>query len=185
MDIQIRLARQEDITALESLIPESARTLQAKYYTPEQIEGALGTVFGVDSQLIQDGTYFIAENMHQIIGCGGWSKRKTLYGGDRGKKAAEDRLLDPSCDSAKIRAFFVHPEWARRGIGSQIMEQCEAAALEAGFKTIEIIATLAGEPLYRKFGYEVSQKFEISLPNNSVLPGVRMVKSFVETHSDN
>jgi GNAT superfamily N-acetyltransferase len=179
MDIRIRLARQEDITALASLIQESARTLQATYYTSEQIEGALGTVFGVDSQLIQDETYFIAENRHQIIGCGGWSKRKTLYGGDQGKKAEEDQLLDPNFDSAKIRAFFVHPEWARRGIGSQIMEQCEAAALEAGFKTIEIIATLAGEPLYRRFGYTVSQKFEILLPNKSVLPVVRMVKSHV------
>jgi GNAT superfamily N-acetyltransferase len=185
MDIQIRLARQEDIAALASLILESARTLQSTYHTSEQIEGALGTVFGVDSQLIEDGTYFIAENMHQIIGCGGWSKRKTLYGGDQGKKAAEDQLLDPNFDSAKIRAFFVHPEWARRGIGSQIMEQCEAAALEAGFKTIEIIATLAGEPLYCRFGYNVSQEFEISLPNKSVLPVVRMVKSFAETHSDN
>jgi N-acetylglutamate synthase-like GNAT family acetyltransferase len=184
MDIQIRLAREEDITALASLIAESARTLQATYYTSEQIEGALGTVFGVDSQLIQDGTYFIAENTHQIIGCGGWSKRKTLYGGDQGKKAEEDRLLDPNFDSAKIRAFFVHPEWARRGIGSQIMEQCESAALEAGFKTIETIATLAGEPLYCRFGYNVSQKFEISLPNKSVLPVVRMVKSFAETRSD-
>jgi GNAT superfamily N-acetyltransferase len=183
MDIQIRLARQEDITALTSLIPESARTLQATYYTSEQIEGALGTVFGVDSQLIQDGTYFIAENTHQVIGCGGWSKRKTLYGGDRGKKAEEDQLLDPSLDSARIRAFFVHPEWARKGIGSQIMKQCEAAVLEAGFKTIEIIATLAGEPLYRRFGYNVRQKFEILLPNKSVLPVVRMVKSFAETHS--
>jgi GNAT superfamily N-acetyltransferase len=184
MNIQIRLARQEDIAALASLILESARTLQANYYTSEQIEGALGTVFGVDSQLIQDETYFIAENRHQIIGCGGWSKRKTLYGGDQGKKVEEDQLLDPNFDSAKIRAFFVHPEWARRGIGSQIMEQCETAALEAGFKTIEIIATLAGEPLYRRFGYNVSQRFEISLPNKSVLPVVRMVKSFVETHSD-
>ncbi len=183
MDIQIRLARQEDIAALANLILESARTLQATYYTSEQIEAALGTVFGVDSQLIQDGTYFIAENTHQIIGCGGWSKRKTLYGADRAKKAEEDRLLDPSFDSAKIRAFFVHPEWARRGIGSQIMEQCEAA-LEAGFKTIEIIATLAGEPLYRRFGYNVSQQFDISLPNESVLPVVRMVKSFAQTHLD-
>jgi GNAT superfamily N-acetyltransferase len=178
MDIQIRLAHQEDIAALASLIPESARTLQATYYTSEQIEGALGNVFGVDSQLIQDGTYFIAENMHQIIGCGGWSKRKTLYGGDQGKKAEEDQFLDPRFDSAKIRAFFVHPDWARRGIGSQIMEQCEAAALEAGFKTIEIVATLAGEPLYRKFGYSVIQQFDISLPNKSVLPVVRMIKNF-------
>ncbi|PSB57396.1 GNAT family N-acetyltransferase [Chamaesiphon polymorphus] len=184
MDIQIRLARPEDITALVSLIPESARTLQATYYTSEQIEGALGTVFGVDRQLIEDGTYFVAENAHQIIGCGGWSKRKTLYGGDLGKTAAEDRLLDPSFDSAKIRAFFVRPEWARRGIGSQMMERCEAASLTAGFKTIEIIATLAGEPLYRRFGYNVSEKFEISLPNHSVLPVVRMVKSFAQTYSD-
>jgi GNAT superfamily N-acetyltransferase len=183
MDIQIRLACLEDTTTLASLIPESARTLQAKYYTPEQIEGALETVFGVDSQLTRDGTYFIVENTHQIIGCGGWSKRKTLYGGDRSKKAEEDRLLNPSVDAAKIRAFFVHPAWARRGIGSQIMKKCEAAALEAGFKTIEIIATLAGEPLYHRFGYHVSQKFEISLPNETTLPVVRMIKRFDDSTS--
>lgn len=183
MDIYVRLARREDIPALESLIPESARTLQAKYYTPSQIEGALETVFGVDSQLIKDGTYFIAESANQVIGCGGWSKRKTLYGGDQGKKVSEDRLLDPSVEPAKIRAFFVHPAWARRGIGSQIMRQCEVAAIEAGFKTIEIIATLAGEPLYRRFGYHTNQQFEISLPNKSVLPVIRMVKNFSETHS--
>ena len=185
MDTQIRLASLEDIAALECLIPESARALQANYYTPEQIEGALGTVFGVDSQLIQDGTYFIAENTNQIVGCGGWSQRKTLYGGDRGKKAEEDELLDPSIDPAKIRAFFIHPAWARKGIGSQIMKQCEARALEAGFQTIEIIATLAGEPLYSRFGYHVNQQFEISLPNKSFLPVVRMVKNFSEPRSDN
>jgi GNAT superfamily N-acetyltransferase len=196
MDIQIRLARLEDTTTLSSLISESARTLQANYYTSEQIEGALGTVFGVDSQLIQDGTYFIAKNVHQIIGCGGWSKRKTLYGGDSrtvspqerlrqcGKEEDEEHLLDPSVDAAKIRAFFIHPDWARRGIGSQIMTRCEAAALEAGFKTIEIIATLAGEPLYSRFGYHVSQKFEISLPNKNTLPVVRMIKNFAENHSN-
>lgn len=184
MDIQIRLARLEDTATLVSLISESARTLQASYYTSEQIEGALGTVFAVDSQLIRDETYFIVENTLEIIGCGGWSKRKTLYGGDQSKKAEEDQLLDPSVDAAKIRAFFIHPEWARRGIGSQIMKRCEAAALEAGFKTIEIIATLAGEPLYSRFDYQVSQKFEILLPNNSTLPVVRMIKSFTETHTN-
>ena len=179
--MHIRLARLEDIPFLESLIPESVRVLQAKYYTPEQIEGALGTVFGVDSQPIQDGTYFVVQNNNQIIGCGGWSMRKTLYGGDRSKSVGEDRLLDPSIDAAKIRAFFVRPEWARRGIGSQIMRQCEAAALEAGFTTIEIIATLAGEPLYRRFGYHPSENFEILLPNKSFLPVIRMVKNFTET----
>lgn len=182
-DIYVRLARPEDIPALASLIPESARTLQANYYTPEQIEGALGTVFGVDSQLIQDKTYFIAESASQVIGCGGWSKRKTLYGGDLGKKLEEDILLDPRFEPAKIRAFFVHPAFARRGIGSKIMRQCEVAAIEAGFKTIEIISTLAGEPLYRRFGYQISQQFEISLPNKNVLPVIRMVKNFSETHS--
>jgi GNAT superfamily N-acetyltransferase len=217
IDINIRLARSEDIPALTSLIQESARILQANYYTSAQIEGALGTVFGVDRQLIQDETYFITESekcnwagdptsglgvsqlggrpdqtsrapfqdsANQIIGCGGWSKRKTLYGGDWGKQVEEDRLLDPRIDAAKIRAFFVHPTWARRGIGSRMMEQCESAALEAGFKAIEIIATLAGEPLYRKFGYRVSQQFEILLPNESVLPVIRMVKSFTKTSPD-
>jgi GNAT superfamily N-acetyltransferase len=182
MDIQIRLACLEDIPALESLISESARTLQASYYTPEQIEGALGTVFGVDSQLITDGTYFIAEHTSQIIGCGGWSKRKTLYGGDCGKDIEEDLLLDPSIDSARVRAFFVDPAWARRGVGSQIMKQCEVAALDAGFKTIEIVATLAGEPLYRKFCYHTTQQCEILLPNHRTLPVVRMFKNFAETH---
>ena len=187
--INLRLACLEDIPALAALIPVSARSLQASYYTPAQIEGALGTVFGVDSQLIQDGTYFIAESENQIVGCGGWSRRKTLYGGDsrterlrqRGKNIEEDRLLDPSIDAAKIRAFFVHPAWARRGIGSQIMRRCEGAALDDGFKTIEIVATLAGEPLYQSFGYHLIDRFEIALPNN-ILPVIRMVKNFSETH---
>jgi GNAT superfamily N-acetyltransferase len=187
--IDFRLACLEDIPALTELIPASARSLQASYYTPAQIEGALGTVFGVDSQLIQDGTYFIAESENQIVGCGGWSKRKTLYGGDsrterlrqRVKNIEEDRLLDPRVDAAKIRAFFVHPAWARRGIGSEIMRRCEMAALDAGFKTIEIVATLAGEPLYQSFGYHLIDRFEIALPNNSVLPVIRMVKNFSQT----
>jgi GNAT superfamily N-acetyltransferase len=195
--INLRLACLEDIPALAALIPVSARSLQASYYTPAQIEGALGTVFGVDSQLIQDGTYFIAESENQIVGCGGWSKRKTLYGGDsrtvreasacaerlrqRGKNIEEDRLLDPSIDAAKIRAFFVHPAWARRGIGSEIMSRCEMAALDDGFKAIEIIATLAGEPLYQSFGYHLIDRFEIALPNNNVLPVIRMFKNFNRT----
>ena len=196
--INLRLACLEDIPALSELIPASARSLQASYYTPAQIEGALGTVFGVDSQLIEDGTYFVAESENQIVGCGGWSKRKTLYGGDsrtvreasacaerlrqRGKNIGEDRLLDPSVDAAKIRAFFVHPAWARRGIGSQIMRRCEMSALDDGFTTIEIVATLAGKPLYQSFGYYLIDKFEIALPNNSVLPVIRMVKNFSEMY---
>jgi len=151
----------------------------AGYYTSEQIEGALGIVFGVDTQLILNQTYFVAQNNNQtIVGCGGWSKRKTLYGGDSGKNNPEDSLLNPDSDSAKIRAFFVHPAWARRGIGSQIMRVCEQAAERAGFKEVEMIATLAGEPFYRKFDYQVIERFEISLPNSQFLPVVRMFKSF-------
>lgn len=178
MDIQIRLACLEDIPHLESLMCESVRTLQVNYYTPAQIDGALGSVFAIDSQLIKDRTYFIAQSDRQIVGCGGWSKRATAYGGDSSETGTEERLLDPSLDAAKIRAFFVHPAWARRGIGSQIMRQCEVAALAAGFQTIQIVATLAGEPLYSRFGYRTIDRFEISLPNNYTLPVVRMFKEF-------
>lgn len=155
--------------------------MPAGYYTSEQIEGALGIVFGVDSQLIQDQTYFVAENNHQIFGCGGWSKRKTLYGRDSGKNNHQDSLLDPDSDSAKIRAFFVHPAWARRGIGSQIMRVCELAAERAGFKDVEMIATLAGEPFYTKFDYQAIERFEIPLPNSQFLPVVRMFKSLARS----
>ncbi|MGM3308717.1 GNAT family N-acetyltransferase [Anabaena sp. WFMT] len=181
MDFCIRLAHLEDIPTLTTLISESARVLQSGYYSSEQIEGALGIVFGVDSQLIQDKTYFVAENNHQIVGCGGWSQRKTLYGGDSGKNNQEDSLLNPDTDSAKIRAFFVHPKWARRGIGTQIMQASEKAAELAKFKDAEIIATLAGEPLYTKFGYQVIERFEISLQNSQFLPVVRMFKSFMSS----
>ncbi|WP_310482342.1 GNAT family N-acetyltransferase [Chamaesiphon sp. VAR_48_metabat_403] len=180
MNIQIRLARLEDIPALTSLIPISVRMLQASYYTPAQIEGALGTVFAVDSQLIEDKTYFVAESDSQIVGCGGWSRRTTAYGGDLSKTGADDWLLDPAFHAAKIRAFFVHPVWARRGIGSQIMRQCELAAVAAGFQTIEIVATLAGEPLYARFGYQTIDRFEILLPNNHTLPMMKMSKKFAE-----
>ena len=180
MDIHIRLACIEDIPDVASLIPISARTLQASYYTTAQIEGALGTVFAVDRQLIEDKTYFIVESASQIVGCGGWSRRSTAYGCNLSKTGADEGLLDPAFHAAKIRAFFVHPAWARRGIGTQIMRQCELAALAAGFQTIEIVATLAGEPLYFRFGYQTIDRFEISLPNNHTLPVVKMSKKFAE-----
>jgi GNAT superfamily N-acetyltransferase len=182
MDIQIRLACLEDIPALASLIPLSVKILQAKYYTSAQIQGALGTVFAVDSRLIQDRTYFIAESDSQIVGCGGWSRRSTAYGGDLNQSDAADEFIDPNLHPAKIRAFFVHPAWARRGIGSQMLGLCEVAALAAGFGTIEIVATLAGEPLYARFGYRTIQQLEIPLPNNLTLPGVKMFKDFSESN---
>src|SRR5579885_2414756 len=132
MNFRIRTAAFADIPVLRGLIDASVRGLQTADYTPAQIEAALKTVYGVDTQLIADGTYFVAETVGEIVGCGGWSKRKTLFGGDQWSGRHDD-LLDPKKDAAKIRAFFVHPAWARHGIGSLILEACESAAWSAGF----------------------------------------------------
>jgi GNAT superfamily N-acetyltransferase len=173
MSIEYRLATLDDVPALEALIPLSTRALQSACYSPAQLDGAIGTVFGVDTQLIKDGTYFVATAGGAIVGCGGWSRRKTLYGSDRAK-TTEDNLRDPRTEPAMIRAFFVHPDFARRGIGREIMRRSETAALAAGFRAIEIIATLAGEPLYAACGYVVVERFEVPLANGLRLPVVRM-----------
>lgn len=173
----IRKATLQDIPVLRRLIPESARALSAGYYTPQQIEGAIVHVFGVDTQLITDGTYFVAEIEGRIVGCGGWSKRKTLYGGDQMKPAVEDSVLDARREPARIRAMFVDPGWARRGIGRRIIETCEQEARDAGFSELELIATLPGEPLYKVMGYEVIGRFEIALPGDVMIPLSRMRKN--------
>jgi len=153
-NIHLRKATSADVPRLREVIETSVRGLQAADYSPAQIEGALQSVYGVDSQLIADGTYLVAEIMNQqsqleIVACGGWSKRQTLFGGDQ-YAGREDSLLDPARDAAKIRAFFVHPNWARRGIGSLILEACENAAREAGFTRLEMGATLSGVAFYRQ-----------------------------------
>jgi GNAT superfamily N-acetyltransferase len=173
---QLRLACEPDIPALEQLIPLSVRTLQASYYSEAQMEAAIGPVFGVDRQLIQDETYFVVEDRGQIIGCGGWSKRKSLFGSDGGRPESQNPLLDPARDPARIRAFFVHPDWARQGIGRAILVECENAIIQAGFRRIELVATLAGEPLYAKHSYRVVERFDIPLPYGLGLPVVRMSK---------
>jgi len=148
MDWQPRLAREDDIPKLEALIPISVKKLRARQYSRAQMEPALGSVFGVDRQLIRDGTYFVVERDSQIIGCGGWSKRNSLFGGDSGR-SDEDALLNPECDPARIRAFFIHPGWARRGIGRCILAACESAIQTAGFHFVELVATLTGAVLRR------------------------------------
>jgi len=178
MKTKIRKAANEDIPALEALISISVRRLSQDYYTERQIESALINIFGVDSQLIADGTYYLAETEDQIGGCGGWSKRKTLFGGDQ-TKTGEDDLLDPEIDPARIRAFFVHPEFARHGIGSRILQYCEEAALNSGFKALELVATLPGVAFYRTFGYQAVEEFEIALPDEVVLPVMKMKKKIV------
>ncbi len=174
--ISIRIALESDVPVLRPLIDASVHGLQAGDYSPEQIDAALRKVFGVDSQLIADGTYLIAENSGgEIVGCGGWSKRRTLYGGDVWV-ARENSLLDPTKDAAKIRAFFVHPDWARRGIGTLILEACEKAALAAGFTRFEMGATLTGVPLYSARGYTALENLAVPLGDGLALPIVRMQK---------
>ena len=175
MTITIRSATRADIPILEQLIPESARALSVGFYTPDEIEIAVAHVFGVDTQLIDDGTYFIAVIDGTVTGCGGWSRRKTLFGGDQYKAAAADDLLDPATEPARIRAFFVHPDWARRGIGGRILVACEQAARQAGFTGLELVATLPGERLYKAFGFEEKERFSIDVGGRA-LPAVRMAK---------
>lgn len=181
MKIQIRQATPADIPRLREVIEASVRGLQAQDYSPAQIEGALQGVYGVDSQLIGDGTYFAVEAAQddnaprEIIACGGWSRRKTLYGGDQ-FSGREDSLLDPALDAAKIRAFFVHPKWARQGVGSLILETCEKAALDAGFTRLEMGATLSGVAFYRAKGYEAVENQSVPLGDGESLPIVRMAK---------
>jgi N-acetylglutamate synthase-like GNAT family acetyltransferase len=188
MNIHIRKATMADVPRLREVIEASVRGLQAQDYSPAQIEGALQSVYGVDSQLIADGTYLVAEAFDfqsqdsqkpEIVACGGWSKRKTLYGGDQ-FAAREDSLLDPKQDAAKIRAFFVHPTWARNGIGTMILEACESAAMEAGFTRLEMGATLSGVAFYRAKGYAEIGRQKAPLSNGETLEIVRMAKQWTQ-----
>jgi N-acetylglutamate synthase-like GNAT family acetyltransferase len=192
---RIRKATPKDVPILTELIYASVRGLQAQDYSPAQIEAALKSVVGVDSQLIADGTYLVAEanvsdekssNLRNealgrdasgpvIVGCGGWSKRNTLFGGDQWT-ARENSLLDPRRDAAKIRAFFVHPNWARRGVGTRILQACEDAAKAAGFTRLEMGATLTGVKLFQARGYVSLESLEVPTKEGVSLPIMRMEK---------
>jgi GNAT superfamily N-acetyltransferase len=176
-EFHIRTATLEDVPALQVLIPLSARNLRSGY-SSEQVEAALGHALGVDTQLIKDGTYFVVEAGSVLVGCGGWSRRRTLYGSDHVHSAAkDDSWLDPRTEPARIRAFFIHPEWARQGIGSLILRTCEAEASSQGFSRLELASTLPGEPLYRAHGYEEVERFDVPLPGGKGLPVIRMRKA--------
>jgi len=172
----LRLATEEDALALEALIELSVHGLQAACYSLEQRNAAIGPVFGVDQQLIKDGAYFVVEQDGRIVGCGGWSRRRAVFGGDR-ERTGEDAGLDPASEPARIRAFFVHPEWGRRGIGSCLLAACEDAARNWGFRSAILVATLAGEPLYAAFGYKVVERYEVPLGPDLTLPVVRMSRN--------
>jgi GNAT superfamily N-acetyltransferase len=186
-NLHYRLATLADAPRIHALIDRSVRHLQEPDYTPAQIDEALRTYLSLDTQLITDQTYFVVENPSAppdapLVASGGWSKRRTLCGGDTslgGSNHAAERdstLLDPTTDAAKIRAFYVHPDWARRGIGSKILELSENAARAAGFTRFEMGATLTGVPLYARHGYVEVERLGLPLSNGDSLTIVRMVK---------
>lgn len=183
-DYRIRLATAADDPALRALIPRSARALSAGFYTTAQAEAAITYIFGLDTTLVGDGTYFVVEALAAdaggtrgdrlaIAGCGGWSRRRTLYGGDQ-HKSADDPMLDPARDAARIRAFFVAPEHARRGVGAMLMEACVRAAKAAGFTRLELMATLPGVPLYTAHGFREVEHVVEHLPGGVDVPFIRM-----------
>jgi GNAT superfamily N-acetyltransferase len=163
----IRKATLEDRPAIEQLIAVSARGLSRDEYTDEQIEAAIQTIFGVDTELIVDGTYFVVEAAGELIACGGWSKRRTLFGGDR-YASRESGELDPATEAAKIRAFFVHPLWARKGLARAILDRCESEARKHGFHTLELMATLPGVKLYAASGFEETRRVSFDASGVSI-----------------
>lgn len=177
-NLTIRCAIEADIAAMQALIARSAIQLSASFYTPEQAQALLTHVFGVDTQLIHDQTYFVIEERGKMLACGGWSKRKTMFGGDQAKQGV-DNLLDPATDAARIRAFFVEPSAARRGLGRLLLEHCGAEAQAAGFTSLELAATMPGEPLYLACGFIVFERFYLDLPEGVVAPLSRMRKQLV------
>jgi GNAT superfamily N-acetyltransferase len=174
----LRTAQPSDIPRLEALITRSGIALSAGFYSEEQAAALTRHVFGVDSQLIADQTYFAIEQSGELVACGGWSKRGTLFGADRVKKGP-DPLLDPATEPARIRAFFVEPRMARRGLGRLLMEHCTHEALAAGFHALELASTMPGEPLYLAAGFHVTERFELTLPGDIRVPLSRMRKELM------
>ena len=166
----VRLATPADMPALAALMSRAIAENLKPFLTAAQIDASYA-IMGLDSALIADGTYFMVEGDGRIAGCGGWSRRATMYGGDHtaGRDAA---LLDPATDAARVRAMYTHPDQVRRGVGRLILDRCEAAAAAEGFRRLELAATLSGEPLYRRYGFVETERFE-----DGGVPLIRMVKA--------
>lgn len=173
--MELRIATARGIPELQMLVDVSARTLSIGYYSPAQIEAATRHVFGVDSQLIRDGTYYVIENTGHLIAAGGWSGRRTLYGGDQANEG-DDPPLDPTTEAARIRAFFVHPEWTRRGLARRIYGECARAAWNAGFRRFELMSTKPGEPLYTALGFQPVERVHQRLPGDVEIEFTRMAR---------
>lgn len=177
MDFIFRKAKLSDIDNLERLITKSATSINSAYYSEAEIDAALGNAWAVDQQLIIDNTYWIVDTLEGIVaGCGGWSKRKLLFGKNDVLNSLDNELI-PGTDSARIRAFFVHPDFARMGIGKRILEKCETEAKSFGFDSLELVATLSGEKLYSSNGYIPLKSYYIDLGNGITNKVVSMYKS--------
>jgi GNAT superfamily N-acetyltransferase len=175
----LRLATPDDASAISELIAVSARGLCVGDYTTAQVEAALAGAWGCDSELIRDGTYFVFVAGGAIVACGGWGRRRTLFGGDK-QPGRVSELLDPARDDARIRAFFVHPDWSRRGLARELLAKCEAEALAAGFRATELLATLTGVRFYAHHSYTGSAEVEYPLPGGEVIRFVPMRKMLGE-----
>ncbi|HET6978577.1 MAG TPA: GNAT family N-acetyltransferase [Pyrinomonadaceae bacterium] len=174
----IRKATMDEREALQELIAVSARYLSREHYDDQQIETAIATVFGVDTDLIEDGTYLVAESDGQIVGCGGWSKRNTLYGGDQ-YTSRDASYLDPASQPAKIRAFFIHPDHARKGVARAILSQCEKEARADGFRALELMSTMPGIEFYKSVGFKETGNFDLQLTEQVKLELVPMRKELL------
>ncbi len=174
--VTVRPARMDERTALDALIALSSRKLGRAHYSDEQLDYAIGTVFGVDTDLIVDGTYLVAEIDGALAGCGGWSRRATLFGADA-FDGRDPQALDPAHDAAKIRAFFVHPDFTRRGVGRAIYDRCEAEARAAGFRALELMGTLGGVPLYADLGFLADAPVQHPLRDGLTMEFVPMRKA--------
>jgi len=175
-----RKAVEADVPGLEALIALSVRGLHGPYYSQAQIDASIGTVFGVDRQLVKDGTYFVVESGGAPVGCGGWSRRAAVCGSDS-LRTGPDPEVDPGTDPARVRAFFVHPAWVRRGIGASIMALCEREIAGAGFSSVLILATLPGVPLYASFGYAETGRVRVDMPGGLSIETVRMERTLPRT----
>jgi GNAT superfamily N-acetyltransferase len=175
-DFTHRIALAADIPAIAALMERAIAALQSGFLTPEQV-AASRLSMGLDTQLIDDGTYFVVGAGARLAGCGGWSFRATLYGGNHSVSLRDGSVLDPAIDAARIRAMYTDPDFTRRGVGRMILDICENAAREAGFARAEMMATLAGEPLYRACGYDMIERVERMNTSGTAVPGVRMGKT--------
>jgi GNAT superfamily N-acetyltransferase len=177
---RFRLATEPDVPAVRRLIETSVRGLSEPLYSRQQIDSALRYLLGPDSQLIADGTYYLADVGGEVIASGGWSRRQTLHGGDQFKHG-DDALVDPNREPARIRAFFVDPRWARRGIGGLMFHICSSAARAAGFRELELTATLPGEQLYATLGFAVVERGAVTMPDGVALETALMRRSLANS----